>query len=156
MNQSLPLHLSTDASTSDFEDDDFLDIADEFGHVVDCVPEEGQMGFADFSFDGFLDYSRRIVALARTNQPPPPKPGISNDLELNVARAAGEALALELDRIYNGKQWSPLDPYVMNYVELFSAIRNYERNKQDALLQQEAEIRAALTYTPDSEGGETE
>jgi hypothetical protein len=156
MTQSLQLHPSSDASSSDFEDDDFLDIADEFGHVVDCVPEEGQMGFADFPFSGFIDYSRHLVRLARTNQPPPPKPGISNDLELNVARATGEALALELDRIYNGQQWNPLDPYVMNYVELFSAIRNYERNKQDALLQQEAQIREALAFTPDSEGGETE
>jgi hypothetical protein len=153
MNQLL---IPIDAISADFEDTDLLEIADDFGHVVGCVPEESQPGFADFSLSGFLEYSRNLIALARTTQPPPPKPGISNDLELNVARATGEALAIELDRVYNGNQWSARDPYVMNYVELLSAIRNYERNKQDALLQQEEKIREALAYTPDSEGGETE
>lgn len=148
---------SSDASSSDFDDNDFLELGDEYGTIVDCDPVAGQMGFADFSFDGFLDYSRRLVVLARTNQPAESTPDIQNDLEFNVARACLAALASELDIRYSGSQWEPRDQYVLSYVELMTAIRQYEqRNMNAKLLREEESIREALALSPDSEGGETE
>lgn len=150
------LDVSSDASSSDFDDDDFLDVADEFGHVVDRVPEDEQIGFADFPLSGFIEYSRRLVVLARTYSQPKPTPGITNDLELAVAKATRDALAFELDKKYQGQTWLPIDPYVLNYVELYSSIRNYEKRKQDEILQQAEQIAEAVTLAPDSEGGETD
>jgi hypothetical protein len=153
---SIQLDICSDASSSDFTDDDFLDVGDEFGTIVDCDPVSGQMGFADFSFSEFLDYSRRIVVLARSHQAPPiqPKPGIQNELEYNVARATFDALTSELDKKYQGNSWLPLDPYVINYVELFTALRQYEQRKNELAIQQKEQIAEASAQAPDSEGGE--
>jgi hypothetical protein len=149
------LDIATDASSSDFDDDDFLDIADEFGHVVDRVPEDDQTGFADFPLSGFIEYSRRLVVLARTYSQPQPSPGISNDLELAVAKATRDALASELDKKYQGQTWLPMDPYVFSHVQLYSAIRNYEKLKHDEILQQTEQASEADALAADSQGGES-
>jgi hypothetical protein len=111
-------------STADFDDDDFLDLADEFGHVVDSEPGCFQ-GFVDMGLDQFVAYSRALVREARLNDQPEFE--IQNSIDYALACAALETLEQQLLRKYEGDVWDKNCRYVRHFNELFAMIRKYEK-----------------------------
>lgn len=95
----------------DWDADDFLDLADEFGTVVDDEP--GLTGFVDFGLAGFEAYSRALVVAARE----PAIPLITSSLDHKIAT--------QIIKVLEQIKELP-DPYVAMLGELRMAVVAYE------------------------------
>jgi len=114
-------------SDADFDDDDFLDLADDYGHVVESEPD-GVAGFVEFGLDSFSAYSRALVREARRG--PEPEFEIENSIDYALACSALSVLKQQLQKLFEGYEWDPADRYVRHFHELFAMIRKYESRER--------------------------
>jgi hypothetical protein len=106
------------------EDDDFLDLADDYGHVVE--PEAGIEGFVDFGFGAFLNFCTALVERARAEEGP--RFTIANAIDYALAMAMLVALDAQLSRVFDGRDWDPENRYVASYHALKEGVRAYEQS----------------------------
>jgi hypothetical protein len=114
-------------STTDFDDDELLDIASDHGTVVETDPYDGILGFVDFSEQGFYDFCRDLITEVRRKDDVGPPSVIHTHMDYIMAVGAFNPLAKVLRATYQGREWPKDDRYVQAFDVLFQAILDFER-----------------------------
>jgi hypothetical protein len=118
------------ASTPDafgFSDEDLLDLAEDYGTVVDTDPDAGILGFVTFGEGEFIDFCRKLVRQGQNVDSAGPTVMIQNHMDYVMAVGAFNPLAKMLRQTYKGQEWPKTDKYVQAFDQLFSAILDFER-----------------------------
>lgn len=108
-------HIKDPTATAvGYDSDDILDIAEEFGTVVEPDEPAGISGFVTFSFKGFIDFAKALIVDVR-NDDYTSQISMENDLDVMVAHAIVTALGSGLFSKYGPliRNWPKDDKYVL-------------------------------------------
>jgi hypothetical protein len=114
-------------SSSDFDNDELLDLAEDHGTVVDTDPEDGVLGFVTFSEQGFIDFCHDLIKQVRRADEIEPPSVIHTHMDYIMALGAFSPLSRALRNTYGNREWPKDDRYVQAFDALFAAILSFER-----------------------------
>jgi hypothetical protein len=125
------------ATAVGYDTDDIIDIAEDFGTVVEPDPREGIQGFVSFSFEGFINFAKALIVDVR-NDDYSSRLSMDHKLDVVMAHAITTALGHGLYDQYGPyiRNWPKDDKYVLMHSALTKLLEEHRQRQADKSLQE--------------------